>query len=155
MENENKKMKTFFYVIIGLVVLLGAFILLKKDKVVLEDADYIKSEAVVKDIDIRMKESFPVQVDVVVKGELPDSCYEVGDISQQIIEKTFNIKVEVRKLKDSDVMCAQSIGEFEKIIPLENVIGLSAGEYIVNVNGLQKRFRFDVDNYISNVDPLK
>mgnify|MGYP003450627653 CR=1 len=154
MENDNKNMKIFFYVIIALVVGLGAFILLKKDKVI-TDEDYITSEAVVKDIDIRMKESFPVQVDVVVKGEFPDSCYEVGDISQQIIEKTFRVNLEVRKLKDSDVMCTQSIEEFEKVIPLQNVVGLSAGEYIVNVNGLEKRFRFDVDNYITNVDPLK
>lgn len=154
MENDNKNMKIFFYVIIALVVGLGAFILLKKDKVI-TDEDYITSEAVVKDIDIRMKESFPVQVDVVVKGEFPDSCYEVGDISQQIIEKTFRVNLEVRKLKDSDVMCTQSIEDFEKVIPLQNVVGLSAGEYIVNVNGLEKRFRFDVDNYITNVDPLK
>ncbi len=152
MEN-NKQVKTFFYIILALLVILVAFVLLRKNKN--KEAEYEIGRANVSSVDVMLKESFPVQVDVIAKGDLPDGCTELGDVKQQLVGKTFNIDLQTRKLKDGDVMCTQALVPFEKTIALENVVGITAGEYIVSVNGVTKTFKMDVDNYISNEDPLK
>jgi inhibitor of cysteine peptidase len=132
-----------------------AFVLIRKNKRAGEESQYEVGQAMVDSIDITLKESFPVQVDVLVKGNLPDGCTELGDAKQQLLGKTFNINLETRKLKDADVMCTQALVPFEETIALENVVGITAGEYTVNVNGVSKTFVMDVDNYISDEDPLK
>ncbi|MDQ5901778.1 MAG: inhibitor of cysteine peptidase [Patescibacteria group bacterium] len=154
MEN-NTQVKNFFYVILALVIVLVAFVLIRKNKRAGEESQYEVGQAMVDSIDITLKESFPVQVDVLVKGNLPDGCTELGDAKQQLLGKTFNINLETRKLKDADVMCTQALVPFEETIALENVVGITAGEYTVTVNGVSKTFVMDVDNYISNEDPLK
>jgi inhibitor of cysteine peptidase len=154
MEN-NTQVKNFFYVILALVIVLVAFVLIRKNKRAGEESQYEVGQAMVDSIDITLRESFPVQVDVLVKGNLPDGCTELGDAKQQLLGKTFNINLETRKLKDADVMCTQALVPFEETIALENVVGITAGEYTVNVNGVSKTFVMDVDNYISNEDPLK
>lgn len=154
MEN-NTQVKKFFYVILALVIVLVAFVLIRKNKRVGEESQYEVGQAMVDSIDITLRESFPVEVDVLVKGNLPDGCTELGDAKQQLLGKTFNINLETRKLKDVDVMCTQALVPFEETIALENVVGITAGEYTVTVNGVSKTFVMDVDNYISNEDPLK
>lgn len=154
MEN-NTQVKKFFYVILALVIVLVAFVLIRKNKRVGEESQYEVGQAMVDSIDITLRESFPVEVDVLVKGNLPDGCTELGDAKQQLLGKTFNINLETRKLKDADVMCTQALVPFEETIALENVVGITAGEYTVTVNGVSKTFVMDVDNYISNEDPLK
>lgn len=154
MEN-NTQVKNFFYIILALVIVLVAFVLIRKNKRAGEESQYEVGQAMVDSIDITLKESFPVQVDVLVKGNLPDGCTELGDAKQQLLGKTFNINLETRKLKDADVMCTQALVPFEETIALENVVGITAGEYTVTVNGVSKKFVMDVDNYISNEDPLK
>ncbi len=154
MEN-NTQVKNFFYIILALVIVLVAFVLIRKNKRAGEESQYEVGQAMVDSIDITLKESFPVQVDVLVKGNLPDGCTELGDAKQQLLGKTFNINLETRKLKDADVMCTQALVPFEETIALENVVGITAGEYTVTVNGVSKTFVMDVDNYISNEDPLK
>ena len=153
MDNNTTQVKKFFYVILALVVVLVAFVLIRKNKK--DEVVYDIGQASVSDFDIVLKESFPVQVDVVVKGDLPDGCTSLGDAKQQLVGNTFNINLETRKLKDGDVMCTQALVPFEETIALENVVGITAGEYSVNVNGVVKKFTMDVDNYISNEDPLK
>src|SRR5690606_272202 len=39
-----------------------------------------RGQAIVNSIDILMMESFPVQVRVVARGDLPDSCTEIDEI---------------------------------------------------------------------------
>ncbi len=154
MEN-NKSIKTFSYIIIALVVALVIFVVVRKNKSKDTEGEYDISQANVESIDVVLKESFPVQVDVIAKGTLPDGCTEIGDNKQQLIGNTFKINLEARKLKDGDVMCTQALVDYTETIALENVTGISAGEYTVEVNGVTKTFKMDVDNYISNVDPLK
>lgn len=157
MDNNTAQVKKFFYIILGLVVVLVIFVLLRKDK---KDADMVDSQyeigqAMVDSVEVVLKESFPVQIDVLVEGNLPDGCTELGNARQQLVENTFNINLETRKLKDTDVMCTQALVPYETTISLDNVVGISAGEYTVNVNGVSTTFTMDVDNYISNEDPLK
>ena len=155
MDNNTAQVKKFFYIILALVVVLVVFVLIRKNKKDSMENQYEIGQAMVDSVDVTLKESFPVQVDVMVKGNLPDGCTELGDAKQQLVGNTFNINLETKKLKDSEVMCTEALVPFEKNIPLENVVGISAGEYIVNVNGVTKVFKMDVDNYISNEDPLK
>jgi inhibitor of cysteine peptidase len=154
MEN-NKSIKTFSYIIIALVAALVVFVLVRKNKSDEVEGDYLISQANVESVDVVLKESFPVQVDVIAKGNLPDGCTEIGDNTQQLVGSTFKINLEARKLKDGDIACTQALVPFEETIALENVVGISAGDYTVEINGISKTFKMDVDNYISNVDPLK
>jgi len=153
--NENTQIKKFFYVILALVVVLVAYVLIKKNKKSGEDSMYEIGQASVNKVDVVLRETFPVEVDVKVQGDLPDGCTDIGDIKQNLVGNTFNINLETKKLKDTDVVCTQALVPFVSNFPLENVTGISAGEYKVNVNGVEKTFKMDVDNYISNVDPLK
>ncbi len=155
MDNNTSQVKKFFFIILALAIILIGFVLLRKNKNKGEENQYEIGMAQVDSVDIVLKESFPVQVDVMVKGNLPDGCTELGDAKQALVAKTFNITLETRKLKDTDVMCTQALVPFEETIALENVVGISAGEYTVDVNGVKKNFTMDVDNYISNEDPLK
>ncbi len=154
---ENNNIKKLVYIVIALVVILVVYVLVSKNKKANEDGanEYDTFPASVESVDVVLRESFPVMVDVVTRGYLPDGCSELGEVNQQLVGNTFRVNLEARRLKDGDVMCTQALQEFEKTIALENVIGISAGEYIVDVNGVQKTFLMDVDNYISDVDPLK
>ncbi len=155
MDNNTSQVKKFFFITLALAIILVGFVLIRNNKKAGTEAEYEIGRAMVDSVDVVLKESFPVQVDVLVKGNLPDGCTELGDIKQQLVAKTFNVTLETRKLKDTEVMCTQALVPFEETIALENVVGISAGEYTVDVNGMKKTFTMDVDNYISNVDPLK
>lgn len=153
MDNNTAQVKKFFYIILFLVILLVIFVLVRKNKKTMDE--YEIGMANVSNVEVMLKESFPVQVDVLVSGDLPDGCTQLGDNKQTLVGNTFNIKLETRKLKDGDVMCTQALVPFEETIPLESVVGISAGEYFVDVNGVRKSFTMDVDNYITDQDPIK
>lgn len=155
MEQNTTGVKKLVTIIVVLVVALAAIVIIRK--VAHKDTEglYDIGMAHVESVDVVLKESFPVQVDVLVKGTLPDGCTELGDVRQELTGTTFHVTLETRKLKDGDVVCTQALEDFETTIALKNVVGISAGEYVVDVNGVQKAFTMDVDNYISNEDPLK
>lgn len=153
MENTGK-MKNIVYIVVFLVVALILFVIFKKDGGDIAE-DMLIEDANVTEVDVVLLESFPVQIDVMVKGEMPDSCYELGDNTQRLIGDTFSVNLKMQKSSDPESMCAQAITPFDTTISLDNVVGLSAGEYTVNVNGVEKTFTLDVDNYITDEDPLK
>jgi hypothetical protein len=154
---ENNNVKKFVYIIVILVIALVVYVLVSKNKNREVDnwGTYDTFPATVESVDVILRESFPVRVDAIVGGYLPDGCSEMGNVSQQLVGNTFRVNLEARRLKDGDVMCTQAIQNFERTITLDNVVGIAAGEYIVDVNGVQKTFTMDVDNYISDFDPLK
>lgn len=153
MENTGK-MKNIVYIVVFLVVALILFVIFKKDGGDIAE-DMLIEDANVTEVDVVLLESFPVQINVMVKGEMPDSCYELGDNTQRLIGDTFSVNLKMQKSSDPELMCAQAITPFDTTISLDNVVGLSAGEYTVNVNGVEKTFTLDVDNYITDEDPLK
>jgi len=108
-----------------------------------QNGDFIEGNATVTDIDILILESFPVQVNVVAKGYFPDSCTRIG---MQIVGKGGNtFFVELKTSRPADVFCAQVITPFEEVIPLD-VLGLKAGNYTVDVNGVTGTFELQIDN---------
>ncbi len=98
--------------------------------------------APVEEIEIVLLESFPVQVQVIASGNLPDPCTEIYQINQEIEDNTFFVTIKTYRPPG---LCIQVLAPFEEIIPLE-VYGLPAGTYTVDVNGVQATFDLEVDN---------
>ena len=98
--------------------------------------------ALVDEIDILILESFPVQINVIASGNLPNPCTEIYQVNQKREGNTFFITIKTYRSLDP---CIQIIVPFEVKIPL-NVYGLPAGTYTVDVNGVQATFDLEVDN---------
>jgi inhibitor of cysteine peptidase len=103
----------------------------------------IHGEAAVEAIEILILESFPVQVHVVARGYLPDGCTEIGEIRQACPEQTF--QVTITTVRPAAAVCTQALEPFEEAIALD-VLGLQAGVYTVDVNGITGTFELAVDN---------
>ena len=97
----------------------------------------------VNDIEIMLLESFPVQVNVVARGEHPDSCTKVDEITTRREGNTFVVTISAFRL--ADAMCAEVITPYEEVIALD-VVGLKAGVYTVGVNGIRDTFELQTDN---------
>ena len=110
----------------------------------------IRGEAVVETIDILILESFPVQVNVVARGNLPDGCTEIDEIGQERSGKAFEVTIPTAR--PADAACTQALEPFEKTISLD-VHGLPAGSYGVDVNGATGAFELAVDNVMPTESP--
>ena len=102
-------------------------------------------EARVEDVSIVFLESFPLQVRAVVTGYLPNPCSWIDQVIIERIDRQFN--VQVTRGSNAGEICIQVEEAFEKSIPLE-VYGLPAGDYTVDVNGVQAGFTFTQDNIL-------
>jgi inhibitor of cysteine peptidase len=100
--------------------------------------------APVDEIDILILESFPVQIYVIARGNLPDPCTEISEVLQEKEGNTFFITIKTYRPPG---LCIQVLAPFEEIISLE-VYGLPAGTYTVDVNGVQGTFDLEIDNIL-------
>ena len=103
----------------------------------------VHGEAMVDSIDILILESFPVQINVVARGNLPDGCTEIDEIISELEEQTFNVTITTAR--PADAMCTEALVPFEETFSLD-VYGLPAGVYTVDVNGVTGTFELAVDN---------
>jgi hypothetical protein len=102
--------------------------------------------AVVKSIDIRLLESFPLQVHAVIRGDLPDAgCTTIASVEQVRQGNTFTLTLVTTT--DPLAVCAQALTPFEEVVPLE-VHGLPAGIYTVEAGGVTETFELTVDNIL-------
>ena len=101
--------------------------------------------AVVDSIDILIMESMPVQVSVVVRGNLPDGCTSIGQVTTERDDKTFVVTLTTKR--PLDAMCTEALVPYEQTVPLD-VAGLPAGVYTVTVNGVIDTFELAVDNVL-------
>ena len=85
----------------------------------------------VESININQIVSFPVEVNVVARGHLPNACSVIDQIRQQRVGSDFNIEIE--SLHQADVNCGEIRVPFEETIVLD-VLGLPAGIYVVDLN---------------------
>jgi inhibitor of cysteine peptidase len=108
-----------------------------------DDERPVPGTAQVDSIDILILESFPVQIHVLAKGHLPDSCTTIDHISEELDGATF--RVTITTARPGGESCAQVLTPFEENIPLD-VYGLAAGTYTVEVNGVTGTFTLDIDN---------
>ncbi len=109
----------------------------------------ISGTAVVDSIEILILESFPVQINVRVRGIVPDGCTNVDEITTTHTGSSFNVAITT--LREAGQICTEAEVPFEELIPLD-VVGLPAGTYTVNVNGIQGSFTLAVDN-VAGAEP--
>lgn len=110
-----------------------------------QDQPVIRGEASVESIEILILESFPVQVRVRVRGNLPDGCTKIDRISRGSNLEDYTLWVEITTIRPRDRACTEALVSFEEIVPLD-VYGLPAGTYTVDVNGVTDTFTLSVDN---------
>ncbi|MBN1978594.1 MAG: hypothetical protein JW918_14445 [Anaerolineae bacterium] len=112
----------------------------------------VKGVASVETIDILILESFPVQINVVARGNLPDGCTTIDDVIQERDGNTF--RVTITTVRPVGMVCTEALVPFEKVIALE-VYGLPAGVYTVDVNGVRGTFELAVDNVPQEEPPAE
>jgi len=102
---------------------------------------YIK--VMVVDVEIRYLETKPVQVELVIRGTLPDQCkydfYSVENRGDQ------NVKVSLDGIHPADNSCLQTTQTIEYVLRLgrdmpELERGFSPGDYKLTVNNYQTSF---------------
>ncbi len=109
----------------------------------------VQQEANVDSIEILILESFPVQVNVRARGDLPDGCTTIDSVDTVQQGTTFNITITT--LRETGELCTEALVPFEETVSLD-VLGLSAGTYAVNVNGINGSFTLQVDN-VAQAEP--
>ncbi len=105
----------------------------------------VTGEAKVDSVQIVILESFPVKVNAIARGEFPNGCTSIDEISTEHTGNTFEITITT--IRPGDAMCTEALVPFEETIPLD-VLDLEAGSYTVTVNGISGSFTLDVDNRI-------
>lgn len=108
-----------------------------------QEGKVVTGKARVEEIEIMILESFPVQVNVVARGNLPDGCTTIDRIEQERQDNT--VLVTITTLRPPDQACTEALVPFEEVISLD-VVGLEAGTYTVDVNGARDTFELAVDN---------
>ncbi len=106
---------------------------------------YEYGEAPVDSFDIVFLESFPLQVNVIVTGNLPDGCTEIDEVTSKREGDTFVVRLTTRRPVDQ--MCTEALVPYEEVVSLD-VYGLPAGTYTVDVNGMTGMFTLETDNVL-------
>lgn len=104
-----------------------------------------RGQAMVNDVEVQILESFPVQVSVVARGDLPDGCTQIDEVISQQTDNVFRIAITT--LRQPAATCTQALVPFEEVISLD-VAGLPAGTYEVSVNGVTDSFTLETDNVL-------
>lgn len=98
----------------------------------------LSSNADVQTVEIQILESYPLQVNAIARGYLPDAgCTTISSVNQSREGNVF--KVTIKTQNDPLALCAQMLTPFEQVIPLE-VGSVLPGLYLVNVNGVETSF---------------
>lgn len=93
----------------------------------------------VESVEVRVLESFPVQVSAQVKGYLRDGCESLAGTSQSRSGNT--ITVTIATTRDAGRSCIQAIAPVQENVRLDGTF--AAGTYVVRVNGIDETFRVD------------
>jgi hypothetical protein len=102
---------------------------------------YIK--VVIEDVEVRYLETNPVQVELVIRGTLPDQCkYDFYTIENRVSQK---IKISLSGIHPADNSCLQTIQSIEYALLLgrdmpELERGFPPGDYQLIVNNYQTSF---------------
>lgn len=102
-----------------------------------------RAAAPVEAVDILQTDGLPVRVNVLVRGHFPNACMNVDQIRQERRGGTYFIVID--SIQYGGEGCPENRVAFEESIPLD-VLGLPAGIYVVDVNGLQGTFKLQRDN---------
>jgi LysM repeat protein len=95
-------------------------------------------EALIEGVEVRILESYPVQVQAVVRGQLPDACTYIEQITQVREGQTFRLRLTTARYPDR--RCAQALTPFQQVVAL-NVAGLPGGAYDVRIGQIVTAFQ--------------
>lgn len=138
---EKNNTSTYITIAIIIVLIIGALFYFKGGKEEAfqneQNGQAVAGALRVTEVKTRLLDSFPLQVEVAARGELPDTCTTVGNVVKTQKGNTFFITITASR--EAGKVCAQVVTPFEKKILLD-AAGLAAGAYIVNVNGVTATF---------------
>ena len=97
------------------------------------------------DLEIQVVAAFPIHVNAVLRGTLPDGCTYLDRVEEEHNGSLFIITAVVGR--DPVATCLEPAEPFEYIVPL-HVDGLPAGFYAVSVNDRHEIFEMPVDNWL-------
>lgn len=113
------------------------------------NGDYTYGQnALVDSVEVILLESFPVQAQVIVKGNLPDGCTELYEIVVEREDDQFVLTITTRR-PTGDVACTEALVPFEETVDLD-IEGLEAGTYTVVAQDQEDSFTLEVDNVLSD-----
>ena len=137
------------WIIIGVVIvaLTAGFLLSNRrgDQAGDVAGEVIVGEAVVDEVSVMMLESFPLQAQATFSGNLPDGCTVIGGIDQ-VLEGT-TLRVRVATERPADAECTMALVPYEETVMLD-ILGLPAGDYVVDINGATAEFSLEMDNLV-------
>jgi hypothetical protein len=102
----------------------------------------------VDDVTVEVGVGSPIPVQVIVNGNLPDSCAQVEHMRQAQDGSHFGITLST--IPSSAEGCVQDTLPFRILIPL-NIVNLPAGSYTVDVNGSPASFEISTGNSTSSL----
>lgn len=91
---------------------------------------------VIESLDVRILESFPVQVQAVIEGYIPDGCIRPYGVPQVREGNTIRLSIQTTR---TGQQCTQAIIPYSEVVGLD-VSGLPAGAYNVAINDLWASF---------------
>lgn len=95
-------------------------------------------EAMVESVQVQILESYPVQVQATVRGQLPDACTYIASVTQQ--REGTTLRIQLATARNPNQLCAQVLTPFEQVVRLD-VAGLPPGNYNVRVNEVSAPFQ--------------
>ena len=98
-------------------------------------------------VDAVILESWPLQVQARITGNLPDGCTTIQRVESRLEGARFMITIYTQR--DREAFCTQALVPFEEAHPL-NVYGLPAGTYSIDAYGVTADFTFEQDNIIQS-----
>jgi inhibitor of cysteine peptidase len=94
-------------------------------------------EAIIERVDVRILETNPVQIEAVIRGQLPDSCSLIQDAGVGVVGNVFNIRLTTARQLNQ--RCIQVFTPFEQIVRLGSPEP-AAGTYEVHVGQVVESF---------------
>lgn len=98
----------------------------------------IVGTAIVQSMEVQVRENVPLQVNVIVRGQLPDQgCTSITSVDQVRDGNVFRLTLATTT--DPAALCAPALTPFEHTVALD-VNGLPPARYIVNASGIETSF---------------
>ncbi len=94
------------------------------------DKNFNSGPVFIESADIVLKESFPVQVELVLTGNLPTPCHQLRVVVSEP-DADSQIEVQAYSVSDPEKMCIQVLEPFEAVIPLGDY---TKGEFTILIN---------------------
>jgi hypothetical protein len=102
---------------------------------------------IIDELIVMLMESLPATGAVIVRGHLVDGCTQIVDMLVEYHEGSNLFRVTLGTYRDPEAMCTMALVDVEEVIALP-ILGLPAGVYTVEVNGMTTTFELGVDNVL-------